>query len=223
MAAEPDRPRRGLIVDWGGVLTGDIFASFASFAALEGLAPGRIAEAFAADPRARALLIDFECGRLADAAFETELAEIHGLASGAGIVDRMFAGAAADEAMTDAVAAFRRAGVRTALLSNSWGADRYDRSRWPEMFDAVVVSGEHGIHKPEPAIYRVALEALGLPAGECVFVDDVGANLKPARAMGMATVKHADAASTIAELERLLGVRVGPAGNDPAENEGARR
>ncbi len=79
------------------------------------------------------------------------------------------------------------------------------------MFDAVVLSCEHGVRKPDPAIYRIALDAIGLPPAECVFVDDIGGNLKPAKALGMTTVKHTDAATTIAQLEEIFGMKVGRA------------
>jgi len=76
------------------------------------------------------------------------------------------------------------------------------------LFDGVVISGEVGVRKPEPRIYELGAEAIGLPAAECVFVDDLPGNLKPARELGMATVHHASAEETIPQLERLLGVRL---------------
>lgn len=210
MAGEAPR-RRGLIVDWGGVMTTSVFAAFDAFCRAEGLPAGRVASVFRDDPEGRALLVDLECGRLDEAVFERRLAGLLGVASD-GLIGRLFQAARDDSAMQDAVAAFRRAGVRTALLSNSWGTDWYDRGRWAELFDAVVVSGEHGVRKPDPAIYRIALEEIGMEPAALVFVDDLGGNLKPARAMGMATVRHTDAATTVPELERLLGVRIRTAG-----------
>ena len=103
-------------------------------------------------------------------------------------------------------ACFKRAGVRTGLISNSWGSGRYDRRQFPELFDGVVISGEVGTRKPDPHIYELGAEAVGLPSDQCVFVDDLPGNLKPARAMGMATVHHVTADQTIEELEELLGV-----------------
>jgi epoxide hydrolase-like predicted phosphatase len=196
---------RGLIVDWGGVLTYGVFDAFDAFCAAEGLAPGTIATAFRTEP-ARSLLVGFECGTIPPAEFEAQLAAHHGVAP-ENLLDRLFAGGAdsLDHAMHDAVERFRAAGVRTAVLSNSWGAERYDRSRWNLMFDAVVLSCDHGVRKPDPAIYEIVLRELGLPASECVFVDDIGGNLKPARALGMTTVKHTDAASTIAQLDEIFG------------------
>jgi epoxide hydrolase-like predicted phosphatase len=79
------------------------------------------------------------------------------------------------------------------------------------MFDAVVLSCDHGVRKPDPAIYKIALREIGLPAAECVFVDDIGGNLKPAKALGMTTVKHTDAASTVEALEQIFGMKVGVA------------
>lgn len=207
-----DSTVRGLIVDWGGVLTSGVFDAFDAFCAAEGLPPGRIADAFRNEAAATALLVGFECGRIPAEVFETELAAYHGVPA-ENLLDRLFAGGAAnlDVAMHDAVESFRAAGVRTGLLSNSWGADRYDRSRWDAMFDAVVLSCEHGVRKPDPSIYTIALDAIGLPAAECVFVDDIGGNLKPAKGLGMTTVKHTDAAATIAELESIFGRKVGQA------------
>jgi epoxide hydrolase-like predicted phosphatase len=200
--------RRGLIVDWGGVLTTNVFASFEAFCLEERLPPDRVAVAFRHDPEGRALLEDLECGRLTETGFEEGFAKVLGLASGDGLIDRLFRSARDDHAMQDAVAAIRRCGIRTALLSNSWGMDWYDRRRWAQMFDQVVVSGEHGVRKPEPAIYQIAVDKIGLAPDELVFVDDLGGNLKPARAMGIATVRHIDAATTVRQLEDVLGVAV---------------
>ena len=108
----------------------------------------------------------------------------------AGLVDRMFGGMGLDHAMVDGVRAARAAGLRTGLLSNSWGDDRYAHDVIDELFDDQVISSEVGLRKPDPAIYALAAERLGLPAEACVFVDDLPGNLKPARALGMATVVH---------------------------------
>lgn len=197
--------RSGLIVDFGGVLTNSIFETFGAFCAAEGLAPETLRERFRSDETSRRLLEDFECGRLEQEDFERGFAEVLEIDS-SGLVDRIFAGMRPDEEMVAAVRAAKQAGIRTGLLSNSWGAGRYDREQLPELFDAWVISGEVGIRKPETRIYEMACEAVGLPAHECVFVDDLPFNLKPARAMGMATVLHKSAAETLPQLEELLGV-----------------
>jgi putative hydrolase of the HAD superfamily len=204
MASE--RPRRGLLVDFGGVLTTDVFASFQAFCEAEGLSPDTVAQRFRADPAARDLLGDLEIGALEEAEFEPRFAALLGIADAEGLIDRLFAGMRPDEAMFGAVRAARAAGVRTGLISNSWGKGRYDRSQFPELFSGWVISGEVGLRKPSPEIYSLGAEAIGLPPAECVFVDDLPGNLKPARELGMATVHHRRAEETIPELERLLGV-----------------
>jgi epoxide hydrolase-like predicted phosphatase len=121
------------------------------------------------------------------------------------MVDRMFAGVAPDARMLAAVRAARDAGIRTGLISNSWGVHRYPQDM-DELFDGVVISGVVGIRKPAPEIYAMGADAIGLPPQDCVFVDDLGFNLKPAKELGMATILHTDSEQTVAQLEDLLGV-----------------
>jgi putative hydrolase of the HAD superfamily len=197
---------KGLIVDYGGVLTSDVFASFRAFCEAEGLEPETVRDRFMGDPEARALLERLETGALREAEFEPAFAAVLEVSSER-LIDRLFGGMEPDEAMVGGVLAARRAGVRTAMLSNSWGEDRYDRTQLEALFDAWVISGEVGLRKPDPAIYELAAERLGLPASACVLVDDLPGNLKPARALGMATVVHrGDAAATLDEVGELLGV-----------------
>jgi epoxide hydrolase-like predicted phosphatase len=197
--------RRGLLIDWGGVLTTDLFASFASFCEAEGLEAAKVRELFRGDEAARELLIDFECGRVDEPEFERRFAPMLGV-SDEGLVDRMFAGSTPDTRMLGAVKAARDAGVRTGLISNSWGVHRYPQQMMDELFDGVVISGLVGIRKPAPEIYGMGADAIGLPPRECVFVDDLGFNLKPAKELGMATLLHTDSEQTVAQLEELLGV-----------------
>jgi putative hydrolase of the HAD superfamily len=198
--------RDGLLVDFGGVLTTNVFDAFADFCRAEGLAPDTVRDRFMTDPEARELLGRLETGRIDEAEFEPRFAALLGVASAEGLIDRLFAGMLPDEAMLAAVRAARREGVRTGLVSNSWGQERYDRASFPELFDAVVISGEVGLRKPEPEIYALAAERLGLEPERIVFVDDLPGNLKPAAAIGMATVLHRDAETTVPRLEGLLGV-----------------
>lgn len=198
--------RDGLLVDFGGVLTSNVFESFAAFCRAEGLAPDSVRDRFMRDPEARELLGQLETGALAEHEFEPRFAAVIGVEDHDGLIGRLFAGMRPDERMLEGVAAARRAGVRTGLVSNSWGEAGYDRSRFAELFDAVVISGEIGIRKPDPAIYSLAAERLGREPARVVFVDDLPGNLKPARALGMATVLHRDAETTLGELEAHLGV-----------------
>ena len=207
-ALEPDL--QGLLVDWGGVLTTDIFTSYRAFCRHEGIEPTLVRDLFRHDPEGRRALFDLETGTLTEPEFEQRFAELLGLREDriSGLVDRLFGGMRADIAMFDAVKAAKAAGKRTGLLSNSWGVDRYDRSHFPQLFDAVVISGEEGIRKPDRAIYELAIERMELPAQAIVFVDDLPGNLKPARELGMTTVHHGDSGATVRQLETLLGLRL---------------
>ena len=203
MAAEP---RSGLLIDWGGVMTSNLMASFSAFCAAEGLDPGALVGIFRANPEARELLFGFEEGRIEESEFEAGLGRLLGVASAEGLIDRLFSGAMLEEAMVGAVRAARAAGIRTGLISNSWGTARYPHELLGELFDGVVLSGEVGIRKPAPRIYELGARAIGMAPARCVFVDDLPFNLPAAQSLGMATVHHTSAATTIAELERLLGI-----------------
>jgi epoxide hydrolase-like predicted phosphatase len=197
--------RDGLLIDWGGVLTTDLFASFASFFEQEGLDTAQVRTLFRDDRDARRLLIDMETGAITEEEFEPRLAEALGVAEHANLIDRMMAGAQPDPVMIAAVRAAKRAGVRTGLVSNSWGTRRYPRDLLTELFDGIVISGEEGTRKPDSRMYELGAKRIGLPPEACVYVDDLPFNLEPAEALGMATVHHVDAGTTVAELERLLG------------------
>lgn len=206
MARENGR-YRGLLVDYGGVLTTDLFASFRAFCELEGLKPETIGKRFREDRSCRDLLIALETGKMEEAEFEPLFAAALGV-DGARLIDRLFAGSEPDLAMLAAVRAARAAGVLTGMVSNSWGTRRYDRAVLAELFDGVVISGEVGIRKPAPEIYALGAARIGLAPAECVFVDDLAFNLAPAAELGMATVHHRDAGETVLELERLLGIPI---------------
>jgi putative hydrolase of the HAD superfamily len=206
----PERPvaYRGLLIDWGGVLTTDLFASFGAFCEDEGLQPDWLRTRFATDRETRALLIGLETGRLAPEAFELELGTALGV-DPTDLIDRLFARVQHDDAMVAAVSRIREAGVRTGLISNSWGSRHYDRSLLDRLFDGVVISGEEDMRKPAPAMYSLGAERAGIAPTEAVYVDDLPFNLEPAAALGMATVHHVTAERTIAELERLFGISLG--------------
>jgi putative hydrolase of the HAD superfamily len=200
-----DRPREGLLIDFGGVLTTNVFQSFTAFCEAEGLEPDLVQKAFVEHPEARQLLFDLEVGKLDEATFDTRLGAALSLRS-EGLAQRLFAGIGPDERMLGAVAAARAAGVKTGLISNSWGTALYEATDLQALFDGMVISGEVGLRKPDPAIYALGAERIGLEPERCVFVDDLGGNLKPARAMGMHTIRHTSAEETIPQLEAALGV-----------------
>jgi epoxide hydrolase-like predicted phosphatase len=199
--------KRGLLVDFGGVLTTNVFESFRAFCVAEGLDPNTIKDKFRSDERALGLLRQLEKGELTAQEFSPRFAAVVGVSDAEGLVERLFAGIGPDEAMLAAVRAARAAGVRTGLISNSWGDGiAYEPALMEELFDGVVISGDVGLHKPQPEIFELGAERIGVPAGECVFVDDLKENIAGAEAVGMTGVLHRGAESTVPELERLLGV-----------------
>jgi epoxide hydrolase-like predicted phosphatase len=201
-----------LIVDFGGVLTTplqDAMQEFASELGLELQDLARVALAAYAGSE-DSLVTDFETGRISEeefsVAFAARLTEESGRPVPAeGLVKKLFR-MRLEEPMFEAVAAAKAAGFRTGLLSNSWGTDAYPRHRFPGVFDEVVISGEVGMRKPDPAIFELISEKIGVPPKESVFVDDHPGHLQAALEQGMTTVLHRSPVETIAELEGLLGV-----------------
>jgi epoxide hydrolase-like predicted phosphatase len=199
--------KRGLLVDFGGVLTTNVFQSFREFSEREGLDPGHVKEKFRSDPEALGLLRRLEKGEVTSQEFEPLFAEAIGVPDPDGLVARLFRGIGPDERMLDAVRSARAAGVRTGLISNSWGDGiAYDPGLMQELFDGVVISGDVGMHKPEPEIFELGASKIGVPAAECVFVDDLRENCEGAEAVGMTAILHRGADSTLPRLEELLGV-----------------
>jgi HAD superfamily hydrolase (TIGR01509 family) len=163
-----------------------------------------------AGPAGQSPVHRLERGEISVPDFEHELAEaLAGRGSvvpAEGLLGRMFAGLAGlDEEMLGLVRRARARGIRTALLSNSWG-DHYPEQLWDGLFDAVVISGRVGMRKPEPEIFRYTCEQLQLPPSRCVMVDDLPHNVCGAVAVGMVAVQHRTYAETAGELEILFDV-----------------
>jgi epoxide hydrolase-like predicted phosphatase len=208
VASDVEVAHTGLLLDWGGVMTTNLFTAFGAFCTTEGVAPGLLREAFAHDQETRDALIAFEEGRMNDDLFASHLAKALGLPHerAEGLLDRMMSGATVEPDMVDMVRHARAAGIKTAMVSNSWGELRYPAGLVAELFDATVISGREGFRKPDARMYTLGAERIGLPPAACVFVDDLPFNLKPAAALGMATVLHGDPTGTIGRLQGLLGV-----------------
>jgi epoxide hydrolase-like predicted phosphatase len=203
---------RALIVDVGGVLTTPVNGSFAKFCESEGLSlddlravVGELLGVHDDDHPVAQL----ETGRMALGPFETWLCDELNKALGTSIASegvgrRLVSNVELEQRMFDAVAKAREAGVRTGMLSNSWGNTDY--GPLVDFFDGVVISGAEGMRKPDARIYRLAAQRVGAELSECVFVDDITRNVDGAIATGMHAIHHTDPDVTIPELERLLGV-----------------
>ena len=207
---------RGVIIDWGGVLTNSIRDTVAAWAQAEGVdwktyvAVMRpwLEEGYHADATGNPVHA-LERGECTVEEFErTFAARLRRVDGGTvpadGLLQRMFAASLTVPAMYGMLRTLRAAGFRTCLLSNSGPGD-YQRADFPELFDAVVISGEVGMRKPERRIFLHAAGLIGLTPAECVFIDDIEANVTAAVACGMAGVRHEDPRLTAERLTALLG------------------
>ena len=205
-----------LIVDWGGVLTQPVDHAVSAWMKADGiddrifekvmgtwLGPTGSMEAHLNPVHA------IERGELEVPHFEERLAQeltkyAHHEINHAGLLQRMFDHFTQADDMRGLVYRVRQLGYKTALLSNSWG-NEYPRSGWDEMFDAVVISGEVGMRKPERRIYEFTLEQVGISAPAAVFVDDIKHNITAAVEVGMVGIHHKTYAETKLELSAILG------------------
>lgn len=152
-------------------------------------------------------------------AFDAECAAAGGAVVTADLLVAMRTGAGPREEMVAAIRAIRAHGLRTAALTNNWpdpeGNGVARRSGLGDLFDVVVESAVEGLRKPDVRIYELTCARLSVEPHEAVFLDDLGTNLKPARAMGMTTIKVDDVATALGELEAVLGLPLaGPVGPD---------
>ncbi|MEU8004210.1 HAD family phosphatase [Catellatospora sp. NPDC049111] len=197
---------RALILDFGGVLTTDLWESIRDCAREEGLPPDALLDLLRKDPEIRELFAGLERGTVSQVDFEAHLGAAAGIAPER-LLNRMTASLQPDELMLAEVARLRRHGVATAVLSNSWGSehfDPYDGYDLEDRMDTVVISDQIGLRKPDPEIFQLILDRLDVKATEAVFVDDLAANLEPARALGMAVIHHTLNTTTVAELQHLF-------------------
>ena len=215
------RTFRGLIIDWGGVMTTSIPAAVRAWLDSDDIDPDTYAAAVRPwwpgdqDPAADGNPVHaLERGECSSEDFEQRLASMlvrrdGGRVLAEGLLRRMFAASTPCEQMYAALHAMRTAGLPTCLLSNSWGHDAYPREVFDGMFHAVVISAKVGMRKPEERIYRHAVELIGLPPAQCVFIDDMETNVRAAEAIGMCGIVHTQPEATIARLVELFGLPLG--------------
>jgi putative hydrolase of the HAD superfamily len=205
---------RATLWDFGGVLSSSPFESFARYERDHDLADGFIRTLNATNPDTNAWA-HFE---RSDVDFDTfcRLFEEEARAAGGELDAREVIACLSGDIRPEMVGAVRRcrdAGLRTGCVTNNI-APMHDGSGWGaaldvyRLFDVVVESSKIGVRKPDPRIYALACEKLGVEPPEVVFLDDLGINLKPARAMGMTTIKVGDPVAALDELERHIGVPV---------------
>jgi putative hydrolase of the HAD superfamily len=199
---------RGLILDFGGVITTDFYGGLSAFCVREGLDAGAFVAAIRDSAEGRAALKAVERGELPQREFEQVLGRLLELDDN-GLLARALADIRPRPEVIDLAVRARAAGVRTAILSNSLGTgdhDPYAEYDLDKLFDAVVISDRVGLRKPGPEIYQLTASKIGLPPRMCLFVDDTERNLPTARDLGMGTLLFTGADGEVAEIERLIGI-----------------
>ena len=201
--------------DFGGVILSSPFEAFNHYESQHGLPTDFIRTVNATNPHANAWA-RLERSEISTSGFDEAFAQdsraLGHEVRGADVL-ALLAGEIRPE-MVAALDAVQRAGYKTACLTNNVVDDERPATLAPERaqavaaimsrFDVVVESSKVGVRKPEPRFYEIACELLKVEPAECVFLDDLGINLKPAAAMGMTTIKVVNPARAIAELSRTL-------------------
>jgi putative hydrolase of the HAD superfamily len=207
---------RAVIFDFGGVILTSPFEAFARYERDNGLPEGFLRRLNATDPDtnawARLERSDVDWGGFAG------LYEAEARAAGHEIDGRAVLELLAGEVRLPMVEALRRCHdrLKTALLTNNFVVPGAAGEALPEgpmaglvdLFDVVIESSKAGLRKPDTAIYELVCRELGVEPSEAVFLDDLGVNLKPARAMGMTTIKVDDPDRALTELERVVGFQL---------------
>jgi putative hydrolase of the HAD superfamily len=207
-----------VIWDFGGVFTASPFEAFERYEREKGIPVGVIRKINSTNHENNAWAM-FERSDIDFAGFDAAYAA-EALALGFQIPGRDVVALLAGEFRPEMIEALRRIKTRfkTGCITNNMPADvvgggtAAHRSIYAreimEMFDVVIESSKIGIRKPDPRIYQMMCRQLGVKPDECVYLDDLGGNLKPARAMGMTTIKVVSGPQAIAELEAATGMKL---------------
>jgi putative hydrolase of the HAD superfamily len=203
-----------VIWDFGGVLTTSPFEAFARFEAARGLPVDIIRRTNAANHFENAWA-KFERAEVDLETFDVLFAA-ESLALGAEVRGRDVLPLLAGDPRPEMVEALRcvKQHFKTGCITNNLPANSIGSSggrsiyvaETMALFDHVIESAKIGLRKPDPRIYQMMVDTLGVDPNNCVYLDDLGVNLKPARAMGMRTIKVTDAPQAILELEAATGL-----------------
>ncbi|MCZ7434730.1 HAD family hydrolase [Streptomyces sp. WMMC1477] len=205
----PEVPR-GVLTDFGGVLTTSVLASFRAFSARVSGAPLLLERLFREDREAGELLVEHECGRMTAAEFDRRLADrlrAKGVTvESSGLIDAVASGMRPDTTMLRALRELRARGVPVAIVSNTLGDNCYQGYDLHDLADVVVLSSETGSRKPGRRIYRTACERLGLPPSACLMIDDLEQNLRGAARLGIRGLHHVRTEETTRALGEMFGI-----------------
>jgi putative hydrolase of the HAD superfamily len=205
-----ESPFKAVIFDLGGVVLDSPLHAIARYEAELGIPAGHINRVVVATGPSGAWsrLERGEVGMVAFApAFERECSDAGHAISATDMMARIAAASAPRPAMLQAIRALRRNGLGVAALTNNWAGPSEERTLQSELrgeFDAFVESSVVGMRKPDPRIYLHACAALGVEPPAAIFLDDIGSNLKAARALGMSTIKVEEPGAALKELASRL-------------------
>jgi len=200
---------QALILDFVGVLTEGVRETIQGWCLDQGLHHRAWGTTLSRHTEGRRLYLELEAGRLTQQEWNRSTASLLGIDDHENLMGRAWAKVRPAQDMIDLARSARRAGLKTALLSNSFGLDPYDPYRTlgvNDLCDITVLSEVEGVAKPDPEIYRRTLERLEVPGERCVFVDDNPDNLPPAQALGIVTVIADGRPDLASRVGRLLGV-----------------
>jgi putative hydrolase of the HAD superfamily len=205
-------PLSAVIFDLGGVVLGSPLHAIADFEREHGIPEGFVnrvvIESAAAGAWSRLERGELDLERFYGA-FEADCERAGQQVPARPMMERISASSGPRPAMLLAVARIRSQGLRAAALTNNWGGEGDGTRSLRGHFDVFVESCVLGLRKPDPRIYEHTLAQLGVEATATVFLDDIGRNLKSARALGIATIKVVDPDRALAELSALLGFPLG--------------
>jgi putative hydrolase of the HAD superfamily len=199
----------GLILDFAGVLTSNMVDVYGQFEKRENLPAGLVLRGWA-DSRGQELYRRLELGEISQPEWNEGFGALLGIPAENLMGRLLYDLLPAYDVMRVARDA-RAAGIKTAVLSNSLGREPHDPYApyyLPGTFDVSVLSADHGVRKPDPAIFRLALDQMGVPAAQCVFADDTEENLWTAYQIGMTVIHALDEQQTAAVLRELLELPV---------------
>jgi putative hydrolase of the HAD superfamily len=198
----------GVLFDIGGVVTGSPLHALARYEREHGIAAQAISRAIVAAGEQGAWS-RLERGELTveafHALFESDCRAAGLEVSGVDVMACIAEARAPRPRMLEAIGRLRGAGLRVGALTNNWRTER-DSHPLGEHFDVVIESALVGLRKPDPRIYELACGKLGVAPARTAFLDDIGSNLKTARALGMATIKVDDPDAALRELGELVGL-----------------
>jgi putative hydrolase of the HAD superfamily len=199
---------RAVLFDLGGVVVGSPLHAIAAYEEELGIPAGSVNRVVIGNG-ADGAWARLERGELTLEpfydAFDRECASAGCRLSARTLMERVAGATAPRPAMLDAIRRIRERGLIAAAITNNWVAEEGSAGSLRHLFDLVVESAVEGMRKPDPRIFTIACERLGIAPSDAVFLDDIGTNLKTARSLGMTTIKVVEPDAALAELEGLLG------------------